>query len=199
MSPAGPTNVPNRGARRPWLAALTAVVSLCAVLDRINSLLGKGVRWLTVAVVLVQFTVVLLRYFFGTSFIVLQETVIYLHAAVFMLGAGFTLLHDGHVRVDVFYGEGSPRRKALIDLGGVLILLVPACVAILWFTWGSVTRSWAILEGPLFVGGIPAVFLLKSLIPAFAILLLLQGTAMALRAGMCLVAGAPYPATRPSE
>lgn len=150
-------------------------------LDAINRTVGLSVRWLAVLMLLVQFSIVVLRYVFGTSFIAMQESVVYLHAALFMLGAGYTLLVDGHVRVDIFYGEAAPKRKAVIDLFGVIVLLVPSVLAILYVTWNFVASSWEILEGPMSVGGIPALFVLKSLIPAFAVLVLLQGAALALK------------------
>lgn len=160
-------------------AALLSRVS--AGLDRINAAVGAVVMWFAVGMMLIQFAIVLLRYVFGMSFIFVAEAEMYLHAGLFMLGAGYTLLHDGHVRVDIFYGTASPRRKALIDLLGTVVFLLPTCGVILAYTWPYVRRSWAILEGPISVGGIPASFLLKSLIPAFAVLLIVQGLAMALR------------------
>ena len=172
------------------------MAKFCAALDAVNEAVGRAVRWLALALVATQFVVVVLRYVFGTSFIAMQEAVIYLHAALFMAGAGYTLLYDGHVRVDVFYGEASPRRKAWTDLFGVLLLLLPSCLLILYVSWGFMVQAWSILEGPMFVGGIRAVFLLKSLIPLFAILLLVQGAAMALRACLALAAGADYPPRR---
>lgn len=150
-------------------------------LDRVNRLTGHTVRWLALLMVLVQFSIVLLRYVFGVSFIWLNESVLYMHAAFFMLGAGYTLLVDGHVRVDIFYAKGSPRAKALIDVLGHLVLLMPSMVVLLVWSWPSVRNSWAVLEGPVSVGGIPASFLLKSLIPAFCVLLLVQGLARLLR------------------
>lgn len=151
-------------------------------LDRVNDWVGRVVRWLALLMLLAQFAVVVLRYLFGTSYIWGTETVLYLHAALFMLGAGYTLLVDGHVRVDIFYGSLSARGKAWVDLVGTLCCLVPTCLVILWFTWRFTANSWAIREGSLSVGGIPAAFLLKTLIPAFAVLLLIQGASLALRA-----------------
>jgi TRAP-type mannitol/chloroaromatic compound transport system permease small subunit len=152
-----------------------------ARLDAVNSAVGMTVRWLALAMVLLQFAVVLLRYVFGISFIFLNESVLYMHAALFMLGAGYTLLIDGHVRVDIFYSRLGRRGRAVIDLAGGLGFLLPSIVAVLWFTWPSVRNAWAVLEGPISVGGIPASFLLKSMIPAFCVLLILQGLACALR------------------
>lgn len=149
--------------------------------DAINRSVGALVRWLALFMVLLQFFIVVLRYVFGVSFIFLDESVLYLHAAFFMLGAGYTLLVDRHVRVDIFYSQARPRVKAAIDLFGHLCLLFPAMTVVLLFSWPSVARSWATLEGPISVGGIPASFLLKSLIPAFCILLMIQGIACVLR------------------
>src|SRR5690625_1507794 len=164
-------------------------------LDGINDLVGRWVRWLAVALVLVQFFVVVLRYVFGTSFMAAQQSIIYIHAVIFMAGAGYTLLKDGHVRVDIFYGEASRKTQALVDFFGSLLMLIPSCLVILYYTWGFVMRSWRILEGPISVGGIPAVFLLKSLIPVFAGLLLLQGISMALR-NLLFLLGRPVDESR---
>ena len=150
-------------------------------LDSVNRLVGSVVRWFALAMMLLQFLVVLLRYIFGFSDIALNESVLYLHAGLFMLGAGYTLLVDGHVRVDIFYAKASKRRRALIDICGHLLLLMPAMLVILYWSWPSVRNSWAILEGPISVGGIPASFLLKSLIPAFCLLLMVQSIACLLR------------------
>ncbi len=149
--------------------------------DVVNRITGFAVRWLALAMVLVQFTIVLLRYVFGVSFIAANESVLYMHSTLFMLGAGYTLLVDNHVRVDIFYAKVGQRAKAKIDLFGHLFLLLPSMIVLLWWTWPSVRNSWAILEGPISVGGIPASFLLKSLIPAFCILLIVQSASCILK------------------
>ena len=150
-------------------------------LDQVNRQVGRVVRWLAILMVLVQFGVVLLRYVFGISSIAVNESVLYMHASLFMLGAGYTLLVDDHVRVDIFQAKASARGKALIDVVGHLVLLLPSMLAILWWSWPSVRNAWAIYEGAISVGGIPAVFLLKSLIPAFCVLLIVQSLACLLR------------------
>jgi len=152
-----------------------------ARLDAVNLAVGMTVRWMALAMVLLQFAVVVLRYVFGISFIFLNEGVLYLHAALFMLGAGYTLLVDAHVRVDIFYSRLARRGRAVVDVIGGLGFLLPSMLVLLWFTWPSVRNSWAVLEGPISVGGIPASFLLKSLIPAFCVLLIVQGLACTLR------------------
>jgi len=138
-------------------------------------------RWLALAMVLIQFGIVVARYVFGLSDVAVQEAVLYLHATLFMLGAGYTLLINGHVRVDIFYSRLGPIGQRRIDLFGHLFLLMPTMVAVIYWSWPAVANSWGILEGPISVGGIKAVFLLKTLIPAFAILLLLQSTSEILR------------------
>lgn len=154
---------------------------LADALDWINRAVGAVVMWLALAMVLVQFAVVLMRYVFGYSSIFINESVLYLHASIFMLGAGYTLWAQGHVRVDIFYANLSIRGRAMVDIFGHLLLLGPSLVMLLYWSWPMVRRSWAILEGPISVGGIPASFLLKSLVPAFCVLLLIQGASALIR------------------
>lgn len=154
---------------------------VAGVLERVNSIIGNTLCWAALGMLLLQFVIVLLRYVFGYSFIFLDEGVLYFHAAIFMLGAGYTFLVNGHVRVDIFYSKFSEQAQSWIDVFGHLFLLAPALGVLLWFSWPTVRSSWAILEGPISVGGIPASFLLKSLIPAYCVLLLLQGAAALIR------------------
>ncbi|MDU8942613.1 TRAP transporter small permease subunit [Ovoidimarina sediminis] len=150
-------------------------------LDSVNAKIAVVVRWFVLAMALIQFGIVIGRYVFGINSIAVQESVLYLHAALFMLGAGYTLLVDKHVRVDIFYAKASPGKRRAIDIAGHLLLLLPAMAALAWWSWASVRNSWKILEGPISVGGIEAVFLLKSLIPAFCALVALQSIAALLR------------------
>ncbi|MBL4786064.1 MAG: TRAP transporter small permease subunit [Cohaesibacteraceae bacterium] len=143
-------------------------------LETVNNRVGKTIRWFALIMVLLQFGIVLLRYLFGISFVFLGEGVLYMHAALFMLGAGYTMVVDGHVRVDIFYAGFSQNKKAAVNLFGHIVFLLPMCAMIAWTSWRSVVNSWSILEGPISVGGIPASFLLKSLIPAFCVLLFIQ-------------------------
>ncbi len=168
------------------------LLRLARLLDTVNAAVGAVAMWLAVGMVVVQFGIVVLRYVFGMSSIFVSELELYMHGALFMLGAGYTLLRDGHVRVDIFYGAMPPRRKAIIDLFGTVAFLVPTCVVVLVYTWPFVVNSWAIREGSISVGGIPASYLLKTLIPAFAALVLVQGVALALRS-LAVLLGAPPP------
>lgn len=163
-------------------------------IDALNDRIGKAVSWVAIVMVLVQFSVVVLRYTFGLGFIWMQESVVYLHATLFMLGASYTLLHEGHVRVDIFYRTAAPRKKAMVDLVGALVFLLPICALILWAATPYVIDSWIMGEGSQETSGIQAVYLLKSLIIAFAGLMALQGVAMALRALLTLKGlNAPHP------
>jgi TRAP-type mannitol/chloroaromatic compound transport system permease small subunit len=136
---------------------------------------GQVISWLTLLLVMLVMTVVISRYLLGVGSIAIQESVSYVHAIIFMLGLAFTLQRGGHVRVDIFYREFSPRRKAMVDLTGATILLLPFCGLILVGSWDYVMASWAIKETSSETGGIAAVYLLKTLIIIMPITLGLQG------------------------
>lgn len=150
-------------------------------LEAVNRFIGKGVCWLALTMVLMQFAIVVLRYVFGYSWVALDESVLYQHGALFMLGAGYTLLVDGHVRVDIFYASASDRTRRAVDLFGHIFLLMPSMAMLVYWSWPSVRNAWSILEGPISVGGIPASFLLKTLVPLFAVLLIIQSVACVLK------------------
>jgi TRAP-type mannitol/chloroaromatic compound transport system permease small subunit len=158
------------------------MTALADRIDRLTSLIGRAAAWSCLFIVLAQFAVVLLRYGFGTGSAKLTESIIYGHAALFMLAAAWTLRENGHVRVDIFYADAPPRRKALVDLLGALLLLIPFALSLFILSLPYVARSWSILERSRETSGLPLVWLLKALIPAFALLLVLQGISQALRA-----------------
>ncbi len=155
-------------------------------IDRLVKAVGRAAMWLALFVVLTQFAVVVLRYVFGIGSIWLSESVIYGHAAMFMLAAAWTLQADGHVRVDILYADASPRRRAWVDLLGALLLLLPFMTVIAWFAIPYVARSWALLERSREASGLPFVYLLKTLIPLFALLMALQGISQAIRAALVI-------------
>ena len=155
-------------------------------IDRLNAAIGRVAAWACLFVVVMQFIVVVLRYAVGMGSIWLSESILYAHAVLFMLAAAWTLRDGGHVRVDVFYAEASPRRKALIDLLGSVLLLLPFMLGLLYFSMPYVARSWAIFESSRETSGIPAVFALKTLIPLFALSMALQGLSQAIRAAHVL-------------
>ncbi|MGA7681396.1 MAG: TRAP transporter small permease subunit [Pseudolabrys sp.] len=162
------------------------MTTLADRIDRLNAAIGHGAAWLAIAVVLLQFALVVARYLFGLGSVWLSETVVYAHATLFMLAAAWTLQAGGHVRVDIFYADASARAKALVDLIGALLLLLPFMLVLLWLSVPYATRSWAILEHSQETSGLPIVFLLKTLIPLFAILMALQGIAQAIHAATAL-------------
>ena len=173
------------------IARLQAMTTLADRIDRLTTAIGRAVAWLALAVVLLQFALVLARYLFGLGSIWLTETVIYAHATLFMLAAAWTLSAGGHVRVDVFYAEASPRTRAKIDLIGALLLLLPFALMLTWLSLPYAARSWAILERSQESSGLPLVFALKTLIPLFALLMALQGIAQAIRALALLIPPPP--------
>ena len=158
------------------------MVSLADRIDRLNTVIGRAAAWLALVIVVLQFALVVARYVFGLGSIWLTETVVYANAALFLLAAAWTLAVGGHVRVDVFYAHASARTRALIDLIGALVLLLPFALVLLWLSAGYAARSWEILERSQESSGLPFVYLLKTLIPAFAVLMALQGVAQAIRA-----------------
>ncbi|MFN2309081.1 MAG: TRAP transporter small permease subunit [Gammaproteobacteria bacterium] len=176
---------------------LAQLARLARLLSTLSEWTGRGVAWLTLLMVLLTFGIVVLRYGFGIGSIAAQEAVGFLHALVFLLGAAYTLKHDGHVRVDIFYRDMSARRRAWVDLFGALFLLAPVCLLILWVSWDYVAAAWALREGSRETGGLPGVYLLKTAIPLMAVLVLLQGLAQAAHALLTL-AGVPVPAESPA-
>ncbi|MCQ8184588.1 TRAP transporter small permease subunit [Parvularcula maris] len=160
------------------LLPLFAAPFSAAVREALRRIVGAGF-WIAGACVLpllvVQLGVVLLRSVFSVSFIWLQESTLYLFGAMFLLSSGALLLRDGHVRVDIFYGKAGEKRQALVDLVGMLIFVLPLSVLIIWVSWRYVGTSWTQLERSQETSGLHIVYILKSLIPAFAVMLLFAG------------------------
>ncbi len=150
-------------------------------IDALTGAVGRGVAWLTLAMMAVTCTVVVLRYGFSFGSIALQESVTYLHGAVFMLGIPYALREGAHVRVDILQARFPPRLRDAVELAGHLLFLIPFAVFVLWISGDYVVRSWRLLEGSPDPGGLPAVFVLKTLIPLMAVLLVLQTLAEIVR------------------
>lgn len=172
-------------------APRTTAGRLLSAIDAISEWTGRAVAWLTLAMVLATIAVVILRYAAGVGLIWLQESVNWMHAAVFMLGAAYTLKADEHVRVDVFYRAMSERGCAIVNLAGALLFLLPLCAFLVVESWPWVAASWRVGERSREAGGLPMLYLLKSLIPLMAALLALQGIAGGLRAVLALRAARP--------
>ena len=150
------------------------------MLDRFSALLGKASAWLTLFMVLVTFVVVVLRYVFDAGLIWLQESVVWMHGFVFMAGAAYTLQQEEHVRVDIFYREMSPKRRAWVDLIGVTVFLLPLCALLGWKAFDYVAVSWQLQEASRESGGLPypLIPLLKSILVVMPITVGLQGIAL---------------------
>lgn len=165
---------------------MTILAALIRAISAINWLVGQVLSWLALACVLICFTVVVQRYFFHTSTLWMQDLYVWLAGAMFTGVAGFALLRDDHVRVDIFYRPASVRRKAIADLFGVIVFLLPFMYVVLKYCYPAVARSWGYYEGSANIGGMPGLFVLKSFIIVFAVLVGLQGIAMAARAILVL-------------
>ena len=150
---------------------------LTPLVENLNVVLGRITAWLTLVMVVVTFVIVVLRYAFDLGWIWLQETVTWMHAAVFMLAAAYTLARDEHVRVDVFYRRFGERGRALVDALGTALFLLPVCLFLVWTSWDYVAISWSIRESSREAGGLvyPLTSILKSFIPLMAATLALQG------------------------
>ncbi|KAA5804842.1 TRAP transporter small permease subunit [Alkalicaulis satelles] len=155
-------------------------------IDAVSTAIADMTRWAALALVVVTAVIVIQRYVFGLSFTRLQESVIYLHSALFLLSSAAALLNGSHVRVDIFYSRLSMRARAWTNLAGTYLALMPMCILILITSSGYVGAAWRILERSREGDGLPLVFLLKTLIPVFAVMMILQGASMAARAALTL-------------
>ncbi|WP_272002970.1 TRAP transporter small permease subunit [Roseovarius sp. ZX-A-9] len=163
-----------------FLARIAA--SICTV----NLVVGRTFAWLSLGIVAVCFTVVVQRYLFSVSYLWMQDLYIWLNGAMFTAVAGFALLRDDHVRVDIFYRPARLRTRALADLIGVIFFLLPFTWVVFAYSMPFVQRAWRYHEGSANVGGMPGLFILKSFVIAFAVLIALQGLAMAIRSILVL-------------
>jgi TRAP-type mannitol/chloroaromatic compound transport system permease small subunit len=153
------------------------------VLDRISVVSGRITSWLTLLMVLVTVVIVVMRYVLDAGAVWLQESVVWMHAVVFMVGAAYTLQQDEHVRVDIFYRDMSARRRAWIDVLGTLLFLLPLCLFLGYQAWDFVAVSWQLGESSREPGGMPYPFvpLLKSVLLVMPLLLVVQGVSMLVR------------------
>ncbi|MGA6925510.1 MAG: TRAP transporter small permease subunit [Desulfosarcina sp.] len=151
---------------------------LCKVIDRLNEVVGRLVSWVTLLLVLVVFVDVVMRYLFKISFVFTQELEWHLFAFIFLIGAGYTLLHDGHVRVDIIYQRLGLKGRAWINLLGVIFFLIPACYLVINTSWKFVGNSFSMMEGSPDPGGIPYRYIVKGTMTVGYVLLLLQGLSL---------------------
>lgn len=149
-------------------------------LQTINEYTGRLISWLSLLMVLITFTIVVLRYGFNIGWIAMQESVMYLYATSFLLGIAYTYKHQGHVRVDIFYAKMSYLTKAWVNLLGIILLLLPMTFFIFYSSWGYVMDSWSVMEESGDAGGLTFVYLLKTNILLMALLLTIEAIAQIL-------------------
>lgn len=166
---------------------MSALHSTVRLIDSFTERSGRLLAWLVLAMAAVTSLIVIMRYGFNVGSIMAQEAVIYMHGCLFMLAAAYTLKNDAHVRVDIFYRSFGKRGTAWVNSLGAIVFLMPLCLFILFSSWDYVTESWAVRETSPEPGGIPAVFLLKTLMPLMAANLFLQALAEALRHALTLM------------
>ena len=166
---------------------MNALKRISSWIDAINQRVGRLVAWVSLGLVLVIFVDVTMRYMFNTSFVFTQELEWHLFGFIFLIGAGFTLLHDGHVRVDIFYQRLGFKGKAWVNFGGVLLFLIPGCIMVITTSWKFTMNAFAILEGSPDPGGIPLRFIIKGCIPVGFFLLLLQGISLGIHSLLQIV------------
>lgn len=160
---------------------------LCHWIDTLNEWVGRGVAWATFLVVALVFVDVVMRYVLKTSFVWVQEMEWHLFAFIFLMGAGNTLLKEGHVRVDIFYQRMGPHGRAWVNLFGVIFLLIPGCYLIIATSAKFTYTSWTIMEGSPDPGGIPYRFFIKACIPVGFVLVLLQGLSLGMKSTLVLL------------
>lgn len=163
---------------------MSALQTIARWIDTLNEWVGQGVSWVSLGLVLVVFVDVVMRYLFKTSFVFTQELEWHLFAFIFLMGAGYTLLKDGHVRVDIFYQRLGRKSRAWVNFIGVILFLIPGCTMIILTSWKFVYNSWSIMEGSPDPGGIPLRFIIKGCITVGFLLLLLQGLSLGIHSLM---------------
>lgn len=166
--------------------------TLVRQLESINDFIGRAVSWLMLAVVLITFSVAIFRYGFSLGWIGLQESYLWLHGILFTSAMGYTLVHNNHVRVDIFYRTANERYKAWVDLVGTMIFLFPTLGIVWWACYPYVILSWQRLETSREAGGLPALYLLKSFLLVLVVVLLLQGIAVIFRCILVLRGATEY-------
>jgi TRAP-type mannitol/chloroaromatic compound transport system permease small subunit len=166
---------------------MNAIQHFTKWIDVMNEWIGQVVAWVTLSLVVVVFVDVVMRYLFNTSFVFTQELEWHLFAFIFLMGAGYTLLHDGHVRVDIIYQQMTPKAKAWTNLIGTLFFLLPGCAMVVITSWKFTYNAWAVMEGSPDPGGIPFRFIIKGTITVGFVLLFIQGISLGLHSLLQIV------------
>lgn len=162
------------------------LAQLVRLISALNNWVGRTLAWVSLFIVLICFAVVVLRYAFSTGAVWLQDLYVWLNAIMFMGMVGYALLNNAHVRVDIFYRPASLKHKAWVDLVGSLVFILPFVTLLSIYSFSFVQRSWRFMEGSANYGGMPGLYVVKSFLLVFAVLLGLQGIAMLLRSLLVL-------------
>lgn len=159
---------------------MEGIANFARTIDSINEVIGKAVSWAALGLVLVQFGIVMMNFLYAEGIIAVQESLTYMHSLLFLGAAGYTLLHNGHVRVDIFYSKMPEKKKAYINLMGSLIILFPVLFFIGLYAWPFVYQAWEIKEGSVETSGLHLVYILKSMILLFVGCTFIQGISISL-------------------
>src|SRR5690606_5458253 len=146
---------------------MKVLATIIQIINLFNRLVGNIFAWLSLAIVIVCFAVVVQRYALSTTRLWMQDLYVWLNGAMFTAVTGFALLRNDHVRVDIFYQPASIRTKTIIDMIGVVVFLMPFAWVVYAYGWNFVARSWRLYEGSANIGGMPGLFILKSFILVF--------------------------------
>lgn len=169
--------------------SISLLAKLETLIDAVIKAIGQLIAWFTLVMVVVMTVIVVLRYGFDIGWVAMQESVVYMHGIVFMLGIAYTFNQDEHVRVDIFYQKFSAKKRAWVDLLGTLLILFPVCIFLFVYSFDYVMSAWDIFEGSGEAGGIPGVFALKTLLLVMPVLLALQGFATIIKKLLILTGG----------
>jgi TRAP-type mannitol/chloroaromatic compound transport system permease small subunit len=166
---------------------MDGIAKFARAIDSINEVIGKITSWAALGLVLVQFGIVMINYLYSEGIIAVQEGLTYMHSLLFLGAAGYTLLHNGHVRVDIFYSKMNERKRAWVNLLGSFIILFPVLAFIGIYAMPFVAQSWQILEGSIETSGLHIVYILKSMILLFVATMFIQGISMSLHSILVLM------------
>lgn len=178
---------------------MKALIAFVRVADACTTSVGRLIQWFSIGTVLVCATVVVLRYGFRIGFVWMQELYVWIHAAVFILGAGYVLMRDGHVRVDIFYARWRPKTKAAVELASSIIFLLPWLALLGWTTWPFMILSWQAREPSDQLGGMPALYLLKTCLMLFVVFMGLAMLAVMARCVLVLLGREEFLHGKPEE
>ncbi len=178
---------------------MSRLLAFARLLDAVSEATGRIVSWLALVLTALTAYDVVARYLFHAGSVALQEAEWHVFAVLFLIAAAYTLKHDAHVRVDVFYGRLGPRGKGIVDLFGTVVFLLPFTALLTWTSWNFVSMSWEMGESSADPGGLPYRWLMKGMIPVGFFLVGLQGIALSIHSLIAVITGTPQGDDDPRE